>query len=100
MLHHVSLAGTGIISLRDGPCPSIHIPDGPRHACFVRDFAPGLGEGPMLVGLPGMFRNDHRADALLAGFDRYSGSAIVTGWRNKEVIANYNLTCKRAEPLF
>jgi hypothetical protein len=47
-----------------------------------------------------MFRNDHRADALLAGFDRYSGSAIVTGWRNKEVIANYNLTCKRAEPLF
>jgi hypothetical protein len=34
------------------------------------------------------------------GFDRYSGSAIVTGWRNKEVVANYNLTCKRAEPLF
>jgi hypothetical protein len=24
----------------------------------------------------------------------------TNGWRDKEVVANYNLTCKRAEPLF
>jgi hypothetical protein len=34
------------------------------------------------------------------GLERYSGSAIVTGWRNKEVVSNYNLTCRRADPLF
>jgi hypothetical protein len=32
--------------------------------------------------------------------DRFSGLAIVSVWRNREVLVNYNLTCRRPEPLF
>ena len=32
--------------------------------------------------------------------DRFSGLAVVSVWRNKEVLVNYNLTCRRPEPLF
>jgi hypothetical protein len=32
--------------------------------------------------------------------DRFSGLAVVSVWRNQEVLVNYNLTCRRPEPLF
>ena len=32
--------------------------------------------------------------------DRFSGLAVVSVWRNKKVLVNYNLTCRRPEPLF
>ena len=32
--------------------------------------------------------------------DRFSGVTVVSVWRNKEVLVNYNLTCRRPEPLF
>jgi hypothetical protein len=32
--------------------------------------------------------------------DRFSGLAVVSVWRNQEVLVNYNLTCRRLEPLF
>lgn len=32
--------------------------------------------------------------------DRFSGLTVVSVWRNKEVLVNYNLTCRRPEPLF
>ena len=32
--------------------------------------------------------------------DRFSGLAVVNVWRNKEVLVNYNPTCRRPEPLF
>jgi hypothetical protein len=32
-------------------------------------------------------------------FDPYSGFATVRTWHNKELLLNYNLNCKRANPL-
>jgi hypothetical protein len=32
--------------------------------------------------------------------DRFSGLTVVTVWRHNEVLVNYNLTCRRPEPLF
>jgi hypothetical protein len=34
------------------------------------------------------------------GVDRYSGVTILTSYRGKEILMTYNLTCKRANPLF
>ena len=39
-------------------------------------------------------------DIVLGSVDRYSGSAVITTRRNEEVVSTYNLTCKRANPLF
>ena len=32
--------------------------------------------------------------------DRFSGLTVLSVWRNKKVVVNYNLTCRRPEPLF
>lgn len=32
--------------------------------------------------------------------DRLSGVAVVSAWRNKEVVMHYQLSCRRPEPLF
>ena len=32
--------------------------------------------------------------------DRFSGFAVVSVWRNKEILLHYQLNCRRPEPLF
>jgi hypothetical protein len=32
--------------------------------------------------------------------DRFTGQTTVTAWRNKQVVINYSLMCKRVTPLF
>jgi hypothetical protein len=38
--------------------------------------------------------------AWSGGVDRFSGDAIVTVQRNNEIVTDYKLTCKGANPLF
>ena len=46
------------------------------------------------------FKAVRNGDIVLGSVDRYSGSAVITTRRNEEVVSTYNLTCKRANPLF
>ena len=34
------------------------------------------------------------------GVNRLTGAATVTSWRNEKAVLNYNLACKRTNPLF
>ena len=46
------------------------------------------------------FKAKHGDTAWYGGVDRFSGDAIVTVQRSNEVITDYKLACKKANPLF
>ena len=46
------------------------------------------------------FKAKHGKTAWSGGVDRFSGDAIVTVQRNNEIVTDYKLTCKGANPLF
>jgi hypothetical protein len=46
------------------------------------------------------FKAVRNGDIVLGSVDRYSGSAVITTRSNQEAVSTYNLTCKRANPLF
>ena len=46
------------------------------------------------------FKAKHGETAWYGGVDRFSGNAIVTVQRNDEIVTDYKLTCKEANPLF
>ena len=46
------------------------------------------------------FKAKHGETGWFGGVDRFSGDAIVTVQRNDEIVTDYKLTCKSANPLF
>ena len=45
-------------------------------------------------------RSEDGQTAWQGDIDRFSGLAVVSVWRNDEILLHYQLSCRRPEPLF
>jgi hypothetical protein len=87
---------------------NIHMQAAPSQS-FVMDPDRGIVTSPLfgklsilkstedVISFKGVAEN---GDIIVGRFDRYSGFATVRTWHNKELVLNYDLNCKRANPLF